>query len=96
METNEMELKIKFLEMENKRLREEVDARKKLNEAQIQYREDSLQALLKDIGRSLKAEYEDFFLSENDEMDLILGEIYRGKLKNIAKILKRKGIIVSK
>ena len=49
-------------------------------------------ALLQDIANELKAEYQDFVESESDEMDLVLGEIYREKLRNIFKILDKKGI----
>ena len=51
-------------------------------------------ALLRDIGNDLKAEYRDFMDSEKDEMDVTLGEIYREKIKNIFKILEKKGVKV--
>lgn len=58
------------------------------------YREDSESAMLQDIGNALRAEYEDFIASVNDDMDIELGEIYREKLKSIFRILEGKGIKV--
>lgn len=49
-------------------------------------------ALLKGIAEEISAEYKDFKESQNDEMDILLGEIYREKLNNIFKLLERKGI----
>ena len=72
----------------------EIEERKKLNQVQVQYREDSQEALLQDIARALKAEYGDFIETEKVPMSEMLGEIYREKLKNIAKILQKKGIKV--
>lgn len=45
-----------------------------------------------EIAEALRAEFDDFIASENDEMDVELGEIYRVKLQNIRKILNRKGV----
>lgn len=72
----------------------ELEERKKLNQAQVQYREDAQVALLQEIARELKAEYADFLETKNASMNEMLGEIYREKLKNIAKILEKKGIKV--
>ena len=65
-----------------------------LNSSLETFREDSESALLKEIASSLRAEYTDFVESENDEMDIVLGEIYREKIKSIFRILERKGIQV--
>lgn len=73
----------------------EIEERKKLNQAQVQYREDAQEALLHEISRALKAEYGDFIETETMPMSEMLGEIYREKLKNIAKILEKKGIKVN-
>ena len=58
-----------------------------LVKVQKQYREDCIQSLKKDISKTLKIEYEDFFESVDLPMNEMLGEIYREKIKNIAKIL---------
>ena len=71
-----------------------VDERTKLNEAQVQYREDAQNSLLEDIARALKAEYGDYIESKDSPMDEMLGEIYREKLKQIFKILEQNGIKV--
>lgn len=83
------ELKAKVLQAN-----EEVDARKKLNDVQVQYREDAQASLLQDIARALKAEYGDYSETKDKPMDKMLGEIYREKLKQIFKILEQKGIKV--
>ena len=72
----------------------ELGERKKLNEVQTQYREEAKESMLQDIGRSLRAEFDDFVATENDEMSIPLGEIYREKLHNILKTLEKKGIKV--
>lgn len=63
-----------------------------INEAFGALKKNDETALLKDIGNDLKTEYRDFLDSESDEMDLQLGDIYREKIKNIFKILNKKGI----
>lgn len=73
---------------------QEVDERKKLNDAQVQYREDSRASLLQDIARALKPEYGDYAETKDAPMSEMLGEIYREKLKQIFKILEQKGIKV--
>lgn len=73
---------------------QEVDERKKLNDAQIQYREDTQVSLLQDIARALKPEYGDYAETISVPMNEMLGEIYREKLKHIFKILEQKGIKV--
>lgn len=73
---------------------QEVDERKKLNDAQVQYREDAQTSLLQDIARALKAEYGDYAETKDAPMSEMLGEIYREKLKQIFKILEQKGIKV--
>ncbi len=72
----------------------EASDRKALNDAFGALKKNDESALLNDIADDLKAEYKDFVASENDEMELQLGEIYREKIKNIFKILDRKGIKV--
>lgn len=73
---------------------QEIDERKRLNDAQVQYREDSRTSLLQDIARALKAEYGDYAETKDAPMSEMLGEIYREKLKQIFKILEQKGIKV--
>lgn len=65
-----------------------------LIQAQRQYREDSIKSLCDDIGRNLHAEFEDFHQTKDMPMCDMLGEIYRCKLDNIEKILKRYNINV--
>lgn len=72
---------------------QEIDERKRLNDAQVQYREDS-RTSLQDIARALKAEYGDYAETKDAPMSEMLGEIYREKLKQIFKILEQKGIKV--
>ena len=94
LKIGELEKKIENLESEIKKVNQEVDERKKLNDAQVQYREESQVSLLQDIARSLKAEYGDYAETKDSPMDEMLGEIYREKLKQIFKILEQKGIKV--
>ena len=72
----------------------EIGERKALNEAFDALKKNDEGALLRDIANDLKAEYRDFIDSENDTMDVQLGEIYREKIKNIFKILEKKGVKV--
>lgn len=72
----------------------EVDERAALNNAFDALKKNDETALLKDIANDLKAEYGDFAASENDKMDETLGEIYREKIRNIFRILEKKGIKV--
>lgn len=67
---------------------EELEEYKKLVEAQKQYREDSIASLKNEIASKLHPEFEDFYETKNMPMNEILGEIYRLKLIEIAKILK--------
>ena len=97
----ELERKINDMESENSRLnialqeaKLEVDERKKLNIAQVQYREDTQESLLKDIARALKAEYGDYVETKDQPMDEMLGEIYREKLNHVFRILEQKGVKV--
>lgn len=53
-------------------------------------------AMLNDIARKLWAEYGDFMDSVDDKMDIMLGEIYREKLKSVFKILEQSGIELGK
>lgn len=70
----------------------EIAERKKFNEAADALKKNDEEGLLRDIANELKAEFSDFKDSENDAMDEQLGEIYREKLRNIFKILAKKGI----
>lgn len=72
-----------------------IGERKALNDAFDALKKNDESALLRDIGNDLKTEYSDFKDSENDEMDITLGEIYREKIRNIFKILEKKGVKVS-
>lgn len=91
-----LEKEISELKSEILQANEEVDARKKLNDAQIQYREEAQVSLLQDIARALKAEYGDYAETKDMPMNEMLGEIYREKLRQIFKILEQKGIKVEK
>ena len=97
----DLELKIKELhgnvadqQQDLDRAAKEIDERKALNDAFDAMKKNDESALLKDIGNGLKAEYSDFKASENDEMDITLGEIYREKIRHIIKILEDKGVKV--
>lgn len=72
----------------------EVEERKKLNQTQVHYKEMSISSLKSEIGDALRAEYEDFYETINVEMSDMLGEIYKDKLMQIAKILEQKDIKV--
>ncbi len=91
---SELEKEIEDLNSKVNKANQEVDERKKLNDAQVQYREDAQASLLQDIARALKAEYGDYAETKDSPMDIMLGEIYREKLKQIFKILEQKGIKV--
>ena len=90
----EKELKDKDTEISN--LMEKLNESKDLNKSFDTYMKDSESELLKDISIALKHEYDDFIASENDEMDEVLGEIYREKIKTIFRILSKKGIKMEK
>ncbi len=101
MMINEDKKKIENLQIDNEKWKikvnqanQEVDERKKLNEAQIQYREETQASLLQDIARALKPEYGDYDETKDMPMNEMLGEIYREKLKHIFRILEQKGIKV--
>ena len=70
----------------------EIDERKKINDAADALKKNDEAGLLRDIANDLKAQYSDFKDSEGDVMDEQLGEIYREKIRNIFKILEKKGI----
>lgn len=53
---------------------------------------DRVTSALNDIADVIKPFAEDFRNSEHDEMDELLGEIYRESLRQIFKILKSKGV----
>lgn len=90
----ELQTEIEGLKSKVSQANQEVDERKKLNDAQVQYREDVQASLLQDIARALKAEYGDYAETKDAPMNEMLGEIYREKLKQIFKILEQKGIKV--
>lgn len=90
----ELQAEIEELKSKVSQANQEVDERKKLNDAQVQYREDSQASLLQDIARALKPEYGDYAETKDAPMSEMLGEIYREKLKQIFKILEQKGIKV--
>ena len=73
---------------------DKIEEYKNLVQSQKQYREDSIASLKADIGKSLHAEFEDFYESTNMPMNEMLGEIYRAKLAQVAKILKKYDIEV--
>lgn len=91
-QVKQLEDTVNTLRLEVQNANRMVQERKILNDAQVQYREDSKISLLNDISRSLKAEYEDFAETQDVPMNETLGEIYREKLKQIFKILYQKGI----
>lgn len=70
----------------------EVGERAAINEAFGALKKNDERSLLNDIAIELRAEYQDFVESESEEMDVLLGEIYREKVRNIFKILSKKGI----
>lgn len=98
---NELKFKIYSMENEMKKLQEQLEAAKaetaehqKINDAFAALKKNDEEAIFKDIADELKAEYEDFMESVDDDVDIVLGEIYREKIRSIFKILKRKGIEV--
>ena len=86
--SNDINAKQQQLDKAEKEVRE----RAAINEAFGALKKNDESALLNDIADELKTDYQDFVASELDEMDVVLGEIYREKLKNIFKILGKKGI----
>lgn len=99
---SDLEIKLRELEgtVEHKqktldKAEKEIGERKALNDAFDALKKNDESALLRDIGNDLKTDYSDFKDSENDEMDITLGEIYREKIRNIFKILEKKGVKVS-
>ena len=91
---NVKELEIQKFKDEISEKNKEITERKRINDAADALKKNDEEGLLKDIANELKAEYGDFIDSENDEMDITLGEIYREKIRNIFKILDKKGIIM--
>ena len=73
---------------------DKIEEYKNLVQSQKQYREDSIASLKADISKSLHAEFEDFYESIDMPMNEMLGEIYREKLIQVAKILKKYDIEV--
>ena len=74
--------------------KKEIDERKDLNDAFDAMKANDEKALLKDIASDLSAIYKDFKDSEKVEMNMVLGEIYREKIKDVFSILEKKGIKV--
>lgn len=72
----------------------ELEEYKRLIKAQKQYREDSMSSFCDEVGRSLHAEFEDFYETKDMPMCDMLGEIYKEKLLQIAKILEKHNINV--
>ena len=89
-----LQTEIEGLKSKVSQAKQEVDERKNLNDAQVQYREESQASMLQDIARALKPEYGDYVETKDAPMSEMLGEIYREKLKQIFKILDQKGIKV--
>lgn len=83
---------LKGLEKKLDKAEQIISEHKVLNDTFSKVKKHDEEALLNDIAYEISAEYKDFKESQNDDMDIVLGEIYREKLKNIFKILKRKGI----
>ena len=83
-------------ENENSRLAEDLKRLKIQVEEQGQYNEKFISAKLNDIANSLKVEADDYKATQNEEMSLFLGEIYRDKVGNIFKILDQGGVRVNR
>ena len=75
-----------------KKAEQKIEEHKTINDSFSAAKKQEEEALLNSIAEEINAEYKDFIESQNDEMDLVLGEIYREKLSNIFKLLERKGI----
>ena len=75
-----------------KKASEEIDERKIINDAFAALKRNDEQGLLMDIAQDLKVTYKQLKRSENKEMDVELGEIYREMLKKVFKLLDKKGI----
>lgn len=88
----ELQEKIEQMQKTVEQVNQEIDERKKLNDAQVQYRKDTQASLLQDIARALKTEYEDFVEATDIPMNEMLGEFYKEKLKQVFRILDQKGI----
>lgn len=87
-------LKQKHQNLQNKLEKAErtISEHKAINDSFSSVKKHEEEALLKEIADEISAEYRDFKDSQYDEMDVVLGEIYREKLRNVFKILERKGI----
>ncbi len=92
----ELQQEIDCLNSKIDKANSEVSERKRLNDAQVQYREEAQESLLQDIARSLKAEYGDYAETKDIPMNEKLGEIYREKIGQIFKILDQKGVKVDR
>lgn len=85
MKISELEARIKELERVNKELKEVIRTIEKAHA-------NDTELFKHELSNKLETEFVDFYDSINDEMDILLGEIYRVKIDNIAYILRKNGI----
>ena len=85
MRISELEARIKELERVNKELKEVIRTIEKAHA-------NDTELFKHELSNKLETEFVDFYDSINDEMDILLGEIYRVKIDNIAYILRKNGI----
>ena len=71
---------------------EEIDKRKKINDGFTALKKKDEEGILNDIAEDLKLTYKHMKGSENTEMSIELGDIYREMIKRVFKILDKKGI----
>lgn len=70
----------------------EIDKRKAINDTFSALKKKDEEGFLNDIAEDLKLTYKQIKSSENKEMSVELGEIYRAMVKKVFKILDKKGI----
>ena len=75
-------------------LQKQLEEANRLISVQKQYREDSIKSLTEEIQRALKPGFDDFYETINIPINEMLGEIYREKICDIAKILSKYDICV--
>lgn len=85
MRIAELETRIKELERVNKELKEVIRTIEKAHA-------NDTELFKHELANKLETEFADFYDSVDDEMDILLGEIYRAKIDNIAYILRKNGI----
>lgn len=90
--TDILKANLKSLEEKLDKAEQIITEHKALNDSFSSVKKQDEMALLNDIADEISAEYKDFKESQADDMDIVLGEIYREKLKNVFRILERKGI----